>query len=303
MKASQLREFEDPGIVTSVILAGVDKAYLEIAKDGTLKMPAGVEPKGFHVVVAFEENSHILVVQKNVGTEGGGYHRDALSKLDGFEGFKSFVMHEPIEVVRIGGNVWTSWHQQKPNRVDCWVIGADGKLGLFQIGVFTHDNGATWKLHGEYRWRGQLYEDCDLLVARPEHPRWGSLEGGSSHRTQIFSHPEFVALMKDVKLTPWIGTDEELDPQLPEVPGPGFAVVQWYIAFAGQTGQGPANLLGGGTAWIHGADIIGLKPDADGETRLWRGDIVSYAGKTDIWGSKKGGPPKLAGVKLVSRAS
>ena len=299
MKKAQIRVFEEPGIVACALLAGGED-YMEIGEQGLLAVPSGVEPKGFHLVVAVKKDGRTFMVQKNVGLEGGSYHRHALSEVENFAmGFRAMVMRDPIEVVRAGSSVWTSWHQDRSNRVDCWCVGKDGKLGLFQVGIFTHDNGKTWKLHGEYRWRGQMYGAGDKIVAKPEHPKWGSLEGGTSKRTQIFQHPEFVALMKGVELPAWNRSDLELDPPLPE-PGANEAVMQWYIVFAGQTGQGPAYLVDGHNAWVHGTDIVGVKPDPDGETRLWRGDIVSFTG-TAKFGSKPNGPPKLTGVRLVKR--
>lgn len=301
MKKNQLREFPVAGVVAGVLLAN-GKDFLEVDDQGHLAIPAGVEPKGFHLVVAVRDNGRTFVAQKDVSTTGGGYASQALSQLANFaKGFCAVVMREPIEVVRAGVNVWTSWHAQKPNRVDVWYLGEDGQLWLYQIGVFTHDDGKSWKLHGEFRWCGQLYVASNSqFVAKPDAPEWGPLEGGSSKRTQIFSHPEFVALLKSAKITLWMGTPEEADPPLPKkVPGPGYARVLWYISFASQKGAGVAELADGSMAWIQAADIVGLEPDEDGEIRLLRGDIVSFTGKVENWGSKKGGPPKLTGVRRV----
>lgn len=300
MKASQLREFSDVGVIVGVMLQGSND-FLEIDEKGILAVPAGVEPTGFHLLLV-KPGSRTFFAQKHVGEEGGAYHRDAIRQFSGL-GLKAEIMRDPIEVVRVGKNVWTSWHQQKPNRVDCWQMDRDGHLGLFQIGVFTHDNGKTWKLHGEFRWKGRLYRAGDKLVGLPDHPNWGSLEGGSSKRSQIFDHPEFVALLKTSRLSQWRGSEGDLNPQLPQVPGPGHAVVQWYITFAGQSGMGPVNLhmSDGKTGWIHGCDIQGLEPDSDGEIRLWPGDVVTFEKLVYGWGSKKDGPPKLIGVRLKFR--
>jgi hypothetical protein len=316
MKATQLREFKGIGVAGALLVGGQE--LLEIDPNGYLAIPAGTQPKGFHLMVAVLKNGWTFVVQKAVGTEGGDYDSPALSEFRGFApGFKATIMRDPIDVIHAGQNTWTGWHKNAgSNRVDVWCLGTDGKLDLYQIGIFTHDNGKSWRLHGEYRWRGQLYRTTSYaLVAKPEHPKWGSLEGGTSRRTQIFQHPDFVALLKDAELPTWTGTNADIDPPLPEPTEPGTAVVQWYIAFAGQTGQGPLNLhkqdwlegrqYNGGvckTAWVHATDIEGLDPDADGETRLWRGDTISFEGMVENWGSKKGGPPKLTGVKLVKRA-
>ncbi len=299
MRRNQLREFPEPGIVVGAGLKG-EEDFLEADERGVLAVPPSVNPIGFHLVVATKEDDRTFVVQKNVGRESGGYHRHALSELKGFaKGFRAIVMRDPIEVVRAGSSVWTSWHQDKPNRVDIWSVGKDGTVMLFQVGVITHDNGATWKLHGEYRWKGQLFRDGDKIVGKPEHPRWGAFDV----RRTILEQAGFMELVKSARLEEWSGSDEQLNPPLPEVPGPGHAVVQWYITFAGQTGQGPANLYpsDGTNAWIHGTDILGLAPDPDREIRLWQGDIVSFTG-TAKFGKKPNGPPKLLGVRLVERS-
>ena len=299
MKTSQLRQFDEAKVAACVLLVG-GKDYLEIGENGILSVPPDVNPSGFHLVVAIAKKHRAIVVQKNVGKELGGYHSQALSQLKGFApGYDATVMRDPIEVRREGKSVWTSWHKDKPNRVDIWSVAKDGKVTLFQVGVVTHDNGATWQLLGAYRWRGQLFKDGERIVGKPEHKKWG----GFDVRRTILDQPEFMALVEGAKLKVWKGKDEDLNPTLPEVPGPGLAVVQWYIGeFAGQTGQGPANLHDGSSAWIHGADIVGLEPDSDGIVRLWQGDIVSYTGTVKNWGSKKNGPPKLTGVRLVKRS-
>lgn len=304
MKANQIRVFEQPGVAACVLLTGGTN-YLEIDEHGLLVMPSGAIPTGFHLVVAVKETGRTFVVQKDVGTTGGAYDSEALSQLRDFvSGFRATIMRDPIDVITAGKNTWTGWHRnQASNRVDCWTLEKDGKLSLFQVGIVTHDNGKTFRLHGEYRWRGQLYDDTVgslNLVGKPEHPKWGSLDGGTSNRTQIFNHPEFKNLLDGMDLPDWTGIDEELDPTLPKVTEQGFAVIQWFIFFAGQTGQGIAINREGKPAWVHGIDVAGFDPNST-EPPLWRGDIVSFEEAVDNWGGKRNGPPKLTGVKLVKR--
>ena len=303
MKASQLRHFPQAQVVAGAMLAGSeDSEFLEMDPQGYI---LGLKnPAGFHLVAAVRELGRTFVVQKNVGTEGGSYENRALAEFKDFvPGFKAVVMRDPIEVLRAGQNVWTGWHKnQAINRLDCYHLTDHGMLILFQVGIYTHDNGKSFRLHGEPRWLGRLYKSGNGLVGIPVNPKWGSFNGGSSNRNQIFQHPEFQALVKSAKLEEWKGSDVEIDPPLPTAPEGKYAVMQWYITFAGQTGQGPCTMHDGSIAWVHGIEIFGLVPDPDGEIRLWRGDIISYQGKAENWGHKKNGPPKLTGVRLVGRA-
>ena len=306
MTEKQLRSFDGasgPGVMAGVLLVDGED-YLEIDEQGRLVIPPGVKPTGFHLLVAVEDGGRTFVVQKDVGTTGGGYESRALSELAGFApGLRATVLRDQIEIIKVGSSVWTGWHKsQASNRVDCWTLELDGKLSLFQVGIVTHDNGATFVLHGEYRWRGQLYRQGEGLVAKPEHSKWGTLEGGTSRRTQIFQHPAFSSLFwADTVLPEWSGNSAELDLVLPEVPAGKFGVVDWYVFFAGQTGQGIVKLQGGKPCWVHGVDIEGFDP-ASSEPPLWRGDIISFEEAVANWGAKPNSPPKLTGVKLVKRA-
>jgi len=301
MKATQIRMFEESGIAACVLLAGGSE-YLEIDKHGVLIIPSGVKPTGFNLLVAVKDDSRTFVVQKAVGTEGGAYDSRALSELEGFApGFTATIMRDPIMVIRQGKNTWTGWHKNNAsNRVDCWTLEKDGKLTLFQVGIVTHDNGKTFVLHGEYRWIGQLWGSINGWVGIPSNPKWGSLEGGSSNRTQIFNHPDFVALSLDIQLEDWCGTEAAMDPPLPKVSGQGFAVVDWFVFFAGQTGQGIVKNQNGKPAWVHGIDVSGFDPNSS-EPPLWRGDIISFDQAVENWGRKQNAPPKLTGVKMVKR--
>ena len=297
-----MRSFEEAQVFAGAMLTGTDTC-LEVTEKGRLVFPSGVSPQGFHLVVAVSESARTFVVQKTVGQTGGGYESLALSKMPNFaKGFDVTIMRDPIDVIRAGQNIWTGWHQNvASNRVDCWHLGVNGELDLFQVGVITHDNGKTFVLHGEYRWRGALYGLNKQLVGIPWHGKWGSLEGGTSKRTLIFGHPEFQKLLKDAKCLEREWDTDEVDPLLPEIPeGSKLAVVDWFISFAGQTGQGIVKNREGRSAWVHGADIEGFDPN-NFEPQLWREDIVSYESFEENWGSKKGSPPKLIGVKLVNR--
>ena len=303
MKKEQMRVFGETGLVAFVALSGGND-FLEVDPSGMIKIPEGVDPQGFHLVVAVKDGNRTFVVQKNVGETGGAYSSKALSELQKFaKGFKAVAMRDPIDVIRAGNNVWSGWHKNAAsNRVDCWHLSADGELWLFQVGVLTHDNGKTWVLHGEYRWKGQLYQMNGQLVGRPESSKWGSLEGGTSKRTQIFQHPDFVVLLDGIKALPtWDGDEAELDPPLPKLPAGSFAAVDWFIMFAGQTGQGIVKDIDGNPAWVHGRNIEGFKSE-DFEPLLWHGDVISFDGVVNNWGKKQNSPPMLTGVRLVERA-
>lgn len=286
--------FERIGVGAAVLTNERGSDFLEIDERGFLALN-GKEPRGFYLSLAMPKEARIVITQKNVGKEKGEYHQDFLSEMhQDSENLKVLVMNDSIDVIRAGPAVWTHWHGNKPNRVDCWVVDETGKTDLFQIGVITHDNGQTWRLLGEYRWRGQLFRHSEKIVGKPDEPKWGAFDV----RKAILNQPDFLALVESARIQNWEGTDEELHPPLPKVPGHGYAVMQWFIAFAGQSGQGPAYLYDGSNAWVHGVDILDLPPDEDGIKRLWQNDIVSYRG-TARFGKKPSGPPKLLNVKKV----
>lgn len=292
---SDLHFFQNSGIGAMVTLSNDDsETYLDIDEKGYISIPPGVMPKGFRLVVLVRK-AGTLVAQKDVGREMGGYSLDSLVESGSTRDMRAVAMMQPIDVCRAGQNVWTSWHKDRPNRLDIWLIDERANIALYQVGVVTHDNGRSWKLIGEYRYRGRLYQNGDGLVVRPNEPFYGAFITWRP----ILDEPEMKTLIAKAHVSKWKGKPEELDPPLGEVPGPGYARVQWYITFAGQTGQGPVNLHDG-TAWVHGCDIVGLEPDEDGEIRLRRGDVISFTGKARF-GSKPNGPPKLVGVKLVER--
>lgn len=297
------RFFEEPGIGASVLLANGEE-YLPVDEKGFLAIPENVEPQGFHLVLLLPKGENrTFITQKNVGKEKGAYHNQTMEAIEVSETLISYLMIEPIEVKRAGKNVWTFWHsQERPNRADCFRLEKDGSLYLYQIGVLTHDNGATWLLHGEYRWRGRLFNSDKGLVAKPESPKWGSFAG----RDVIFNHPDFQNLASETTFDPWQGAKEDLEPPLGDIPGPGFARIQWYVPFGGQTGQGIAIVhqkdhwkeeQEGRSMWVHGIDIA-EPPDPDGVKRLWSNDLVSFSG-TQHFGKQRGRPPKLLNVKKV----
>jgi hypothetical protein len=113
----------------------------------------------------------------------------------------------------------------------------------------------------------------------------------------IFDHPEFKKLIAGARIEPWTGKPTDLEPPLPQA-GNGNAIVQWFIPFAGQTGQGYVWLSNGRTAAVvHGKDIL-VQPDEDGVKRLWRGDEVSFKDKVPFGNGKN---DKLTQVRLVRR--
>jgi len=201
-----------------------------------------------------------------------------------------------IKVERNGTHVWTPWHRERTNRLDCWILDLDGHVKLFQVGVITHDDGVTFRLLGEFRWEGQLFWHPDLkcgVIGKPDDPKWGNFDV----RRTILDHPDFKKLLESATLQSWEGKEEELDPPLDPIPEPGTGRMQWYVPFAGQTGQGPVTLFSGKDAWVHGSELM-IEPDPDGIKRLDRNDPIRYAGIQKKWGSKSG-PPKLLCVERL----
>ena len=167
--AVNTRKFEY-GISVGVV---VGREGLSIRADDTLIIPPGITPNAFSLILTVPINSPVVFCQKDIGQDEGRYNY-FLGQMD-LNGQRMLVS-PVIQVVRAGRKVWTSWHQEKPNRVDCWHIWPDGKVSLFQVGVITHDNGKTWRLLGEYRWKGQLFQDGQGIVGKPETPAWGGFE-------------------------------------------------------------------------------------------------------------------------------
>jgi len=285
LKANQVKAF-GAEIVAAVLVVG-EEDYLEMDERGVLAIPKGAKPQGFHILVA-TASKRLLVVQRNMNVLQGSYADMALSQLQGFaEGCQATIMREPVVVRSKGPNVWADWGT---NKFDLWSVSETGEISLRQIGIFSHDNGWTWKLYGEFRWKGQLYQNGTRIVGKPESPKYGSFEV----RATIRENSDFMALVNSAKLPKWNGEPSELEPPLPEVPNGNYAVIDWFTLFGGQTGQGIARLQNGSEVWVHGCDIGG-KPDADGEFRLQRGDIISFEEEVDM---PKRGSSKLIGVKL-----
>jgi hypothetical protein len=287
--------FEEIEIGAMVLLQGRDE-YLEMDDCGILKIPQGHKPSGFNIMLLVPNDGRFAIAQKNVGQEGGGYHTQALRRIQDKD-VQLWAMHDPIEVMRAGKNVWTSWHQAKPNRVDIWRLDQNGELQLFQVGVITHDDGTAFRLLGESRWKGQLFQTASgKYVGKPAHPKWGPMSPKGT-RDGIFEHKEFQKLLATARIPAWNGTNEELEVPLGPLPTRGQARVEWYIPFAGQTGQGIAFLCDGTPAWVHGKDVL-ISPDEDGIKRLWRNDLISFKGEPENWGAKQG-PPRIVGVDKV----
>lgn len=283
------------GITVSVILLGKKKQILEIGDNDVLVIPEGIIPGAFALMLRAEEETRVVFAQKNVGQENGGYE-DNFSHMDIIG---QQVISPPIEVARAGQSVWTLWHREKSNRVDCWLVGINGHLELFQVGIITHDNGQTFRLLGEVRWQGQIFRtDAGWLAAKPSDPKYGAiLWNKNESRANIRENAEFQRLLEDAVLPRWNGFLDELAPPLGPIPNGTYARVDWYIPFAGQNGQGIAKNEAGKSFWIHGQDVA-IPPDADGIKRLHHGDLISYILVHENWGTKAG-PAKLLGVKKV----
>lgn len=299
----QIRWFEEAGIGAIVLLPGKKWADspLEISERGILTIPPGLQPTGFHLLLYAPCEAHIVITQKNVGLEKGGYYHHTLGQIEDGD-FTIYPMIDPIIVARAGERVWTVWHDEKnptrTNRLDCFSVERDGRLGLFQVGVITHDDGQTFRLLGDWRWKGQIYKKSDgNLVAKPDSPVWGPLlwNKGES-RAAIREYPNFKELLVATKFEPWDGRPEELNPPLGPVLKGNFARVKWYIPFAGQKGQGFARIADGSEACILGQDLA-VPADEDGIVRLHHGDLVNFADIHQNWGTKKDGPPKLLNVR------
>jgi hypothetical protein len=299
---AQIKIFEEIGIAVEVYLPGKrwQDNPLEVGEHGILAIPKGLQPAAFHLALFILREERLVIVQKNVGQDKGGYHRHALVQLE-TETDKLItlvLMYDPIQVIRRGQNVWTGWHVVKPNRVDCWFLGKNGSLKLVQIGVITHDDGQTFRLLKEPRWQGRILRKPNgELVARPDDQKWGPLlwnEGES--RADIREHPDFQKLLADATLMPWNGSPEELNPPLGPIPEGDYARVDWYITFAGQKGQGIAKLADGSSVWVIGQDLD-VPPDGDGIIRLYHNDLLTYVGIHKNWGRKKEGLPKLLCVR------
>lgn len=278
-------------MVSTVSSNNEEGKLLVIGGHGVLSIPDGEKPGAFQLRLLVPETARITFAQKDVGRELGEY--TGLNQVGILGNDTVYRLPYPIKVERIGGNVWTSWHREHPNRVDCWYLGETGELQLFQIGIITHDDGKTFRLLGEPRWKGQLFRSSTGYAHKPADPKWGAL--GVS-RYPIFGEHGFQWLLSTARLAEWKGRDEEIDPPLAEVPSGNYARVQWYIPFAGQTGQGIAILPDGNSCWVHGADIQEA-PDPDGIKRLYHGELVSFKGPPQKWGTKQGAPPKLVGVR------
>lgn len=286
----------------AVFLNGTNQ-HLEISEDGIIQIPAGVRPNQFKLTLLVPKaDTRTFINQKEVSEEQGEYRgmmRTGRSNGD----FNQYTMRLPIQVKRArnqegpGEIVWVNWHGkpgEKPNRVDCWQISNDGEVRLSQVGIFTHDNGQTFRLHCEDRYRGRLYlSDNGYVVAPRTQDRdvWGPFTTWKD----ILNYPRFKALAQTAHLSQWDGTPEELEPKLQVVTEPGFAVVKFYIPFGGFAGWGIA-IKDSEDIAVLGPDI--LEPEeTDGVKRLRRNDVVSFDGE-GVYGERSA--PKLLNVSKVA---
>lgn len=281
----KLRFFEEPGIGAMCFLTGKKGAedYLEIDEQGIISLPEGFVPGGFYLVLAFPKEARVVIGQRDLSRHHGKYFSYALAPLEGLLGpdYNVWVLNNPIRVKRAGKEVWLPWKggpYEPSNKVDCWIVGDDGNVDLFQVGIVTHDNGKSFHLLGEYRWRGRLfYGKNGEMVGKPADPRWGSFEA----RKEILDNQDFRRALPKLSVR---RSQVKLDYPLGKIPKERHARVQWYSPFAGQTGQGPVICYDNSSAWIHGADIVD-PPDPDGIHRLQRNDLIRYAG-TATFGEK-----------------
>lgn len=281
--AETMRLFDELCIGASVFLVGTNQ-QLEVSEDGIIMIPEGRRPQAFKLSLLIPKNGRIFINQKEVSQEQGEYH-GAVRTGRTHGDFVTYTMLKPIQVKRATNRedgseiVWTNWHGkpgEKPNRVDIWCVFKNGEVWLFQVGVITHDNGKTFRIHGEFRYRGQLYlsnrSESGYVVAPRALDRqvWGPFTTWQD----IFNYSKFKDLVRSASLQPWTGKLEELEPPLQQVTMPGFAVVKFYIPFGGFAGWGKA-FLRGQEITVLGTEI--LDPvEEDGIKRLRRGDVISY---------------------------
>lgn len=295
------RFFDELNLGASVFLNGTNR-HLEVTDDGIIQIPSGVRPNQFKLTLLVAKHDRMIINQKEVSEEQGEYHgvvRTGRSNGD----FNQYTMKLPIQVKRArsvdgsGEIVWVNWHGktgEKPNRVDCWQVAKDGEIRLFQVGVLTHDNGQTFRLHGEDRYRGRLYlYGNDYVVAPRAEDRdvWGPFTTWKD----ILNYPRFKTFAQTAHLSQWEGSPDELEPKLQTVSDPGMAVVKFYIPFGGMNGFGYA-IVGGKDMAILGSDILDSEEE-DGVKRLRRGDIVSFNGE-GVYGDRSA--PKLLNVSKVA---
>ena len=109
----------------------------------------------------------------------------------------------------------------------------------------------------------------------------------------------FLQFIQQARLQNWDGDQDLIEPPLPEITKRNIGVVEWYIPFAGQHGQGIVQISGrdGNTgAWLMG-DELNISPNGQGVKTITRGTMVRFE-RLQGMGSK-GSPPKLINVKVV----
>lgn len=284
-----------------VILPG-GQTPLEIGENGILDTSRINPMIGFCPALFIEKGARIVIAQKNVGRENGGYFRHTLAQLtkEG-EDVITWVMHDPIQVLpmpNIEDGFWTVWHDAKTNRIDVWYVDKNGRLILTQIGVLFR--GKNFRLLAEPRWQGYILRDTDgQMVARPENAKWGALLWNKEEtRADIREHPEFKALLANAELSRWSGGQDEPYPPLMTTPEGNYARMDWWVPFAGQRGQGIAKNNEGASFWVSG-ESLEAPVDEDGIVRLYHGDLISYAKIQPVWGKQKKKTPKLLGVRKI----
>lgn len=302
----KLRFFPDPNLGGMARLtnrrareSGLED-WLGVGEKGKVEITEGIEALGFYLAILVPKISgREVIINQRVIKEGNMDYQKYNSycsltlKIPGADGV-ILEIAEPVNVRRVGGNTWTVWKRgaEVPNRADCWLLGGN-HLSLFQIGV-VHRKGIGFILLGDYAWKGELYRrplNGGEIVGKPEEPYWGTFE----IRRNILETFDFKRLLEKNPPPLWERNDGELNPALSSIPE-GYARVNWFNPFGGQTGYGYAILSDGKSIAIHGEDVLDTTPD-DGVQRLKREVLLSYRG-IELFGSEQ--KPKLVGVKKVS---
>jgi len=290
------------GMCGAVTTAARPDEYLEVDQStGRIKVE-GI-PEGFCLVIGKPKGSQIVITVKNTGEEIGGYNPANVTRLGGHDGADfSVIMKIAVKKVydrnKVLQFVHTEWHKERPNCASVYVFESvagklTGKFANYQIGVITPDNGHTWLLCGEHRYKGQIFSQNGSFVVKPLSPKYGPFVTWMP----IFKHPEVRRLLRDANIQEWAGKPTDLDPPLPKAATDNEAVVQWSSMFAG-TGRRF------GYAWLAGqreAVVVLGQFQKDSSYTPQRGDVVRFD-KKEVFGTKgEDGPRAITNFRLERR--
>jgi hypothetical protein len=292
---------------------------LLINKDtGALVIPPEVgKITGFFLKVRVPGHGlDVVIVRKDVGTNGGGYHMEQIAEVEPGHVWRTT---SPIEVVvdQNTGLRYTPWHKKFSNRVDIFIVRPGEEIFLWQAGVVVRGNPGqeTYHLIDEELWRGYvvLNQATGLWTGVPADPSYGSFES----RRPIFSYEPFrrALLRSSGGLAPRVLAEEEINPPL-GLPPEGCYRSNWWILFMGQRGQGMGVDWQGNPVQLAGNEILDLDdlkdpklrhapipankvimPDADGVIRLPRGkDVRSLGIRAGYNPKRKDGPKYPQGI-------